>query len=72
MMILWIRKKQRANVENPEKEKQEFFEKHNEEMKKFRQAHQGKINGDSVEFVTPDGGLLAPVVSIKLGNNTQN
>ena len=72
MLILWIRKKQKANAENPGKENQVSFEKHNQEMKKFRQSHQGKISGDAVEFVTPDGGLLAPVVSIKLGNNTQN
>jgi hypothetical protein len=72
MLILWIRKKQRDNSENLTGKNNGSFKKHDEEMKIFRQGHPDKGTADLVEFITPDGGLLAPVVSAKPGDNTQN
>ncbi len=72
MLILWIRKYQTDNTENPARRDNDTFNKHNEDMKNFRKAHPDKEPADTVEFVTPDGGLLASVVNAKLGDNAQN
>jgi hypothetical protein len=72
MLILWIRKSRPEKDNNPGNKKDESFKKHDEEMKKFRQDHPQNEPVDAVEFITPDGGLLAPVVSVKMGENAQN
>ena len=72
MLILWIRKNQTGKSDDTVKKNTDSFKKHDENMKKFRQGHPDKGPADLVEFVTPDGGLLAPVVSVKLGDHTQN
>ena len=71
MLILWLRKSQSGKGNNQEKKKEDF-KKHDQKMKRFRQDHPQQAPVDPVEFITPDGGPLAPVISVKMGKNTQN
>jgi hypothetical protein len=72
MLILWIKKNLGAKDKNQNKQNEALFKKHDQEMKRFRQNHPQQELIDPVEFVTPDGGPLVPIISIKLGKNTQN
>jgi hypothetical protein len=73
MLILWIRKNKASEpVCPPQKEDKKSFQKHDEEMKKFRLAHP-KIEATSPgDIVTKDGLILAPVHWVRLNKNIQN
>jgi hypothetical protein len=74
MIILWVRKIKAEERKDSSNNDKEFFEKHDEIMKKFRFSHperEVKIVA-AKDIMTTDGNLLAPVNSVKLGVNKQN
>jgi len=74
MIILWVRKRKAEEQKGSSKNDKDSFQKHDEIMKKFRFGHPDqdvKIVAPK-DILTTDGNLLAPVTSVKLGDNKQN
>ncbi len=69
MLILWIR---RNRKKNPGKNVKDPFQKHNEDMKKFRSSHQDFETIVYKDIITEDGTVLAPISNVKLAKHSQN
>ena len=72
MLILWLRKNKKKLQANPVKNVEGSFQKHNEEMKRFRELHQELETIISKDIITTDGTVLAPIDRVKLAKNSQN
>ena len=72
MLILWIRRSKTDKQDSPPENGKEAFEKHNEDMKKFRLSHPEMETIDPKDIITTDGAILAPVHGVKLAKNVQN
>jgi hypothetical protein len=69
MLILWIRRNKKKNPGNNIKDS---FQKHNEDMKKFRSSHQDFETIVYKDIITEDGTVLAPIRNVKLAKHSQN
>jgi hypothetical protein len=69
MLIVWIR---RNRKNNPSKNVKDSFQKHNEDMKKFRSSHQDFETIVYKDIITEDGTVLAPISNVKLPKHSQN
>jgi len=75
MLILWIRKKKTTEKTCPPENDDAAFQKHNEDMKRFRLTHPEILTAGSNnidDIMTADGNILARVQKVKLTKNTQN
>jgi len=72
MLILWIRKSQTGEQTCHLKNSQNSFQKHDEDMKRFRLAHPRIESTGSRDIMTTDGAILAPVQTVKLAKYSQN
>jgi hypothetical protein len=74
MIILWVRKRKAEEQKDSSRNDKESFQKHDEIMKKFRFSHPEREVKIVIpkDILTTDGNLLAPVNSVKLGDNKQN
>ena len=72
MIILWIRKKKSGESTDQPADSEDSLQKHNEDIKKFRQAHPKIELKSSNDIFTTDGDVLATVQSVKLAKHTQN
>jgi len=72
MIILWIRKKKKDELDVPAKNSKESFKKHAEVMKQFRLAHPDTAIINARDIMTTDGNVLAPVDKVKLAEHIQN
>ena len=72
MLILWIRKSQTGEQTCHRKNGQTSFQKHDEDMKRFRLTHPRIESTGSMDIMTTDGAILAPVQTVKLANHSQN
>ena len=72
MLILWIRKSQTGEQTSHRKNGQTSFQKHDEDMKRFRFTHPMIESTGSRDIMTTDGTILAPVQTVKLAKYSQN
>jgi hypothetical protein len=72
MIILWVRKRKSEKRKCPYRNEIDSFRKHDEIMKKFRLSHPDVKIITPRNILTTDGNLLAPIYSVKIGENTQN
>ena len=72
MLILWIRKSKTGERTCPQKNDQDSFWKHNEDMKRFRLAHPKIEATNSKDIMIADGNILATVQKVKLTKHAQN
>jgi hypothetical protein len=72
MLILWIRKTKTGDQTCHQKNGQSSFQKHDENMKRFRLTHPRIKSTGSKDIMTTDGAILAPVQTVKLASNSQN
>jgi hypothetical protein len=71
MLILWITRKYREQPPAVDSGA-EAFRKHNEAVKKFRDAHAGLNTASARDIIMEDGNLLAPVLGVEPDHKTQN
>ena len=69
MLILWIR---RSNEKSSPQTKEDIFQKHEEDMKKFCHDHPRIMENDSTDLVLPDGDIVAAVHAVKLSRHIKN
>ncbi len=72
MLILWIRRNKKNKKNSPDKNFKESFEKHDEDMKKFRSSHQDFETIVYKDIITSDGTVLAQINNVKLAKHSQN
>jgi hypothetical protein len=72
MIILWIRKRKKDELDVPAKNSRESFKQHDEIMKQFRLAHPDAKILNARDIMTSDGNILAPVDKVKLAEHIQN
>ena len=73
MRILWIKKsKKNKQIEEKPAAAGTTFSDHDEDMRRFRQLHQELETVINRDFITADGGILAPIHGVRLAKNSQN
>ena len=72
MLILWIRKSKTSEPKISNKNDKKSFQKHDEDMKKFRLSHPDMNIISANDILTTDGDILAPVHKVKLTEHAQN
>ena len=72
MLILWIRKGKTDKQNGSYKTNKKQFQKHDEDMKRFRLTHPDMNIMSSNDMLTADGDILAPVNTVKLTEHVQN
>ena len=72
MLILWIRKGKTDKQTGSYKNSKKLFQKHDEDMKRFRLTHPNMNIMSSNDMLTADGDILAPVNTVKLTEHVQN
>ena len=72
MLILWIRKIKTGEQACPQKNDQDSFQRHNEDMKRLRQAHPEIASTNPRDIITADENVLATVQKVKLPKHAQN
>jgi hypothetical protein len=72
MLILWIRKNKKNKKSKLDKNIEESFQKHDEDMKKFHHSHQELETIISKDIITTEGDVLAPVHTVTLAKHSQN
>ena len=72
MLILWLRKNKKKLQASPIKNEEESFQKHNEDMKRFRELHHELETMISKDIITTDVTVLAPIERVRLAKHSQN
>lgn len=72
MIILWIRRVPKSSVDNKDLCDPKNLAAHNEAMKQFRASHPDMNIIPAQDIMTTDGDLLAPVMGIRLAENSRN
>jgi stress response protein YsnF len=72
MLILWIRRNKTNKQNSPGNNDKESFQKHDEDMKRFRHSHQKLEATISKDIITTEGDVLAPVHTVMLAKHSQN